>query len=301
MAAHQSTPAAIFGGPSGGAGVPSLPAALSVGGPSAFSPLASASVAPAVLPAALLAQSGPDGSPTYRPAVISYRTVQSDTIETIAAKFSISPSTIRSANPHLPRKLKSGLELSIPPVSGTVYKLAAGEDLGSILDKYNLGVEDFSRANPGLALQDVVAGSQILIPGDRLPSLVRASAVRSTVSDLQIPTHGYDWGVLHNQNAVDIANSCGAQVVAAADGVVVSDPRYRDGASGWNGGYGTFLLIEHANGVRTRYAHLESVSVAIGDVVKKGEVIGAVGKTGEATGCHVHFEVIGAENPFAKK
>lgn len=253
------------------------------------------------LPASLFAQSGPDGSPTYRPAVVSYRTASGDTLDVVSAKFSISPSTIKSANPNLPRKLRAGLELRIPPVSGTIYELGAGENISSILDKYSLSAEDFSRANPGLALEDVAPGSQILIPGDRLPVLVRASAVKSASSNFQIPTRGYNWGVLHNENAVDFANSCGAPVIAAEDGVVVSDPRYQDGGSGWNGGYGTFLLIEHPNGVRTRYAHLESTAVSVGDVVKRGETIGVIGKTGEATGCHLHFEVLGATNPFAKK
>lgn len=72
--------------------------------------------------------------------------------------------------------------------------------------------------------------------------------------------------------------------------------------SGWNNGYGTFVLIEHANGTRTRYASLAKVTAAIGGFVKQGEQVGTMGDTGKShgpTGCHLHFEVLGAKNPFA--
>ena len=90
-------------------------------------------------------------------------------------------------------------------------------------------------------------------------------------------------------------------MVAAADGVVTKDDIFGSGVSGWNGGYGTFVLLEHANGTKTRYAHLRDVTVDIGDVVSRGQKIGTMGDTGNTesvNGCHVHFEVIGAKNPF---
>lgn len=110
---------------------------------------------------------------------------------------------------------------------------------------------------------------------------------------------GKNWGSLHHYNAVDIAGNCGAQILAAADGVVI------DMASNntWNGGYGNFILIEHPNKTRTRYAHTLKNTVAKGDVVRQGDKIGIVGNTGNvdgASGCHVHFEVYGAQNPFVK-
>lgn len=113
------------------------------------------------------------------------------------------------------------------------------------------------------------------------------------------PSAGTNWGILHAHNAVDIANVCGTPIVAAAGGVVTA----ADGGGNWNGGYGNYVEIEHPNGVSTKYAHLQSVSAAIGDEVRQGAQIGTIGATGHvvgATGCHLHFEVHGAVNPFAK-
>ncbi len=109
------------------------------------------------------------------------------------------------------------------------------------------------------------------------------------------PAQGWNWGILHDHNAVDIANACGTPVKAAAEGMVVEAQ-----ADGWNGGYGEYLVLEHPNGTRTRYAHLRSIQAEVGNYLKQGQVLGLMGETGEATGCHLHFEVEGAKNPLAK-
>lgn len=118
------------------------------------------------------------------------------------------------------------------------------------------------------------------------------------------PTSGKNWGTLHAHNAIDIANSCGTPVLAAAAGTVVSDSRLGAGSSGWNGGFGRFILLKHSNGTKTRYAHLSKIKVAVGEKVEQGQEIGNIGNTGNVegrTGCHLHFEVIGGANPFAFK
>jgi murein DD-endopeptidase MepM/ murein hydrolase activator NlpD len=69
---------------------------------------------------------------------------------------------------------------------------------------------------------------------------------------------------------------------------------------GYNGGYGQYVVISHDNGTQTLYAHMSSVSVSVGQRVFQGQVIGTLGNSGRSTGPHVHFEVRGAKNPFAK-
>ena len=61
--------------------------------------------------------------------------------------------------------------------------------------------------------------------------------------------------------------------------------------AGWSGSYGNIIKIDHGNGVVTKYAHCDTMSVSVGQNVQKGEVIGTVGSTGNATGNVLHFEV----------
>jgi murein DD-endopeptidase MepM/ murein hydrolase activator NlpD len=84
---------------------------------------------------------------------------------------------------------------------------------------------------------------------------------------------------------VDIAGPGinGAAVVASGNGRVI--------ASGWRGGYGNTIIIDHGDGVTTLYAHLQSMSVGVGQQVSAGQRIGAVGSTGNSTGPHLHWEV----------
>ena len=60
---------------------------------------------------------------------------------------------------------------------------------------------------------------------------------------------------------------------------------------GWNGGYGNYIILSHGNGITTRYAHASQLYVTAGQTVSKGQVIAAVGTTGNSTGPHLHFEV----------
>lgn len=82
---------------------------------------------------------------------------------------------------------------------------------------------------------------------------------------------------------IDIGAPSGARIVAADGGVVVY--------SGWMGGYGNVVIINHGGGMSTLYAHQSSIQVANGARVSKGQTIGRVGSTGWSTGAHLHFEV----------
>ncbi|WP_028294708.1 M23 family metallopeptidase [Oceanobacter kriegii] len=82
---------------------------------------------------------------------------------------------------------------------------------------------------------------------------------------------------------VDFAGKMGSDIVAVASGVVTwSGDRY---------GYGNMVEINHGNGYKTRYAHCKELLVKVGDIVRKGDVVAAMGSSGRSTGPHVHFEV----------
>jgi murein DD-endopeptidase MepM/ murein hydrolase activator NlpD len=128
-------------------------------------------------------------------------------------------------------------------------------------------------------------GTSPLIPGSSGPAIPGYFAC---------PVHG-SWlsQGLHGHNAVDLALGVGNPIYAAADGTVIIG---RTG--GWNGGYGTYVVISHPNGTETLYAHARKLFVTAGEKVTQGEKIAEIGVTGETTGPHLHFEVRGAANPF---
>ena len=82
--------------------------------------------------------------------------------------------------------------------------------------------------------------------------------------------------------------------MAAADGDVIVAK-----SGGYNGGYGSYVVIQHDNGSQTLYGHMSRVAATDGESVSQGQIIGYVGSTGLATGPHVHFEIRnGIRNPF---
>lgn len=86
-----------------------------------------------------------------------------------------------------------------------------------------------------------------------------------------------------SHTGLDIAASTGTPIVAAASGTVTF--------SGWKGSYGNMMVITHSNGVQTYYAHCSKLYFDAGATVSQGQVIGAVGSTGNSTGPHLHLEV----------
>jgi murein DD-endopeptidase MepM/ murein hydrolase activator NlpD len=103
--------------------------------------------------------------------------------------------------------------------------------------------------------------------------------VTSSWGDRQHPIHGD----VRFHAGVDLAGELAQPVRAAAAGTVVY--------SGWNGGHGKHVELQHDAHLSTGYSHLLSLLVSVGQVVKRGQVIALVGETGVATGPHLHFEV----------
>jgi murein DD-endopeptidase MepM/ murein hydrolase activator NlpD len=100
------------------------------------------------------------------------------------------------------------------------------------------------------------------------------------VSGPVVSGFGMRWGRMHE--GIDIAVGYGTPIHAAASGTVIF--------SGWMGGYGNFVIIDHGGGMATAYGHQSSIAVG-GGTVSQGQVIGYVGCTGHCFGPHLHFEV----------
>jgi len=144
------------------------------------------------------------------------------------------------------------------------------------------------------------AASDTIAPAALAPSLTMPAALAeplsTNVEPLGVPagkvTSGFGWrqdplhGAARFHRGIDIRAAYGQDIPAAGPGRVVS--------AGTEGGYGQTVVIEHAGGVRTRYAHLSTTLVAAGDEVTDGSIVGRAGRSGRTTGTHLHFEVLTA-------
>lgn len=82
---------------------------------------------------------------------------------------------------------------------------------------------------------------------------------------------------------LDIGGAQGDVIAVPANGIVCE--------TGWKGGYGNMIEIDHGNGLKTRYGHLSRIGVQAGDAVQRGQIIGLIGSTGRSTGPHLHYEL----------
>ncbi|MEK7146946.1 MAG: peptidoglycan DD-metalloendopeptidase family protein [Patescibacteria group bacterium] len=236
-----------------------------------------------------------------RNGLLIYKIKQKDNISKIAASFGISLETVIAANPNLqPSSLKAGQEIIILPVSGVLHSVQEGDTIDSIAAFYNVRPQDIVNFNQDINKVLSAFGTKLIIPGAKasLSRVLLKSDLPNLANFFAIPTTGWNWGQLHDYNAVDIANGCGTPIYAAAEGLVVEES-----SDGWNSGFGHYLKLEHPNKVQTLYAHTSVNKAGAGDYVLQGDLIAYIGNTGNThgpTGCHLHFEVRGAKNPFAK-
>lgn len=279
---------------------------------------------------ALMPSEGPSGTlaDIEKPkngTISTYIVREGDTLSGIAKLFGVTTGTILSSN-DIPNGgvLQVGQKLVILPVTGIRYTVKKGDTLESIAKKYGGDVAEISSYN-SIDNATLAVGSSIIIPngevsaqslaaasgsGAAKPKTTGKSKIRvgnepahdvgpqgdaAEISYYIAPLANYtETQGIHGYNAVDLAAPKGTPILAAASGDVIVA---REG--GWNGGYGSYVVISHSNGSQTLYSHMSKVATYDGDHVVQGEVIGYVGATGLATGPHVHFEIRnGIRNPF---
>ncbi len=270
---------------------------------------------------ALLPSSGPAGSladvdegiANKNSGQISIYIVRpGDTLGGIGELFDVSINTIRWGNDiDRGEAIQPGQELVILPVTGIKYTVKNGGTLNDIIDEYGGSIDEAVEYNGYGADEYLAAGTEVIIPDGELAAPKQAvkvaqsrySRTASAPRGTNVPAYsGYYISPLsnytktqniHGYNAVDLAAPRGAPILASANGKVIIAK-----SSGWNGGYGIYIVIEHENGTQTLYSHNSKNIVFSGQEVVQGQVIGYVGSTGRSTGNHVHFEIRGAKNPF---
>lgn len=244
-----------------------------------------------------------------RTGALAYFVQEGDTLSTVAEQFDISLNTLLWANDLTVRSvLALGAELVILPVSGVEHTVKSGDTLLSIAGKYDVEAEEIQRYNALASLDDLRIGENLLVPGGTITAIVPArptnvariftptpstpapgtSDLEPVVAatgamiwptDLSVITQYYGW----RHTGIDIDCGFNNDNYAAADGVVQF--------SGWKGGYGNTIEINHGNGLVTLYGHHASLYVSAGQQISKGTPVGRCGTTGRSTGTHIHFEV----------
>ncbi|MCI8359912.1 MAG: peptidoglycan DD-metalloendopeptidase family protein [Clostridiales bacterium] len=137
--------------------------------------------------------------------------------------------------------------------------------------------------------QQVVVGTMTMSQYEEQKAMSSAKTAESKNSSFVWPVGASNYvsayyGDGRGHKGYDIASSAGAPILAADSGKVVS-------VNATGSAYGLHFVVDHGNGVQTLYAHCSSMNVSVGQKVSRGEVIARVGRTGRATGNHLHFEV----------
>jgi len=248
---------------------------------------------------------------SVRPAnkVTKYSVQEGDTLSTIGEKFGVSADVLRYSNSlSSDNNLKIGEDISIPPVEGAVHTIVSGDTLSGIATKYEVAEQAIVDFNYLLPPFELAVGDTLIIPDAAIPAPVNTQNVVGYASNIvQSFTTRVTGGTVGDgsfmlptsvltisqyfawyHSGLDL-QSVGQTdfVIRASDSGTVEQIAY-----GWNGGYGNLIIINHGNGFKTTYNHLESINVDVGQSVDRGQDIAVMGNTGRSTGRHLHFEII---------
>lgn len=243
-------------------------------------------------------------SDKVRDKIIQYTVVLGDTVSSIANKFGVSEDTIRWQNGLISKdQIKAGQVLEILPVTGISHKVQKGDTVYSIAKKYDTSAQAVVDFPYNTFVNDetfeLAIGQVITVPDGVKPAEILWSPfarVRQITPDAGtvVASGAFVWpagGAISQRfvwyhKGIDIANKAAPNVLAADAGTIV--------LAGWpdGNGYGNRVIIDHGNGYRTLYAHLNQIYVVTGQTVNRGAAIGKMGSSGRSTGVHLHFEVL---------
>jgi len=247
---------------------------------------------------------GSASSAQNKKQITDYVVQPGDTLGGIADSYGISVKTILQANQLTSSSvLKVGQTLAILPVDGLVHAVRSGDTVSAIAQTYKADQDEIVKFNNLANKGDIYIGDVLIVPGGTIQkrSVVSVKQIPLAENYFIYPTEGKISQGLHYYNAIDIANKCGTPIYAAAAGIV----QRAVGNGTWNYGMGNHITILHNNGTVTYYGHLMTLFVKPGDRVSVGQNIALMGGrpgmagAGKSTGCHLHFQVVGARNPLA--
>ena len=268
--------------------------------------------------------------------VREYTVTAGDSLWSISHKMDIDSDTIRGSNNfRTSSALRPGVKLRIPNQEGIFYTLKDGETVEEVAKRYRVRMTTVRLVNEGIDVTKLKANDEIFLPGAKPEALreikpapklastpkpepkkaVKTPEPQKTASkperrqsgEVAVRRTGFRWPVMGRINSpfgwrthpvtrrrdfhtgIDIKAARNDPIKAAGSGHVVY--------SGWMGGYGKVLVIEHSNGQSTLYAHCSTLLAGKGASVSSGQLVAKIGTTGRSTGPHLHFEVRNGNSP----
>jgi murein DD-endopeptidase MepM/ murein hydrolase activator NlpD len=293
-------------------GPPGATAASSTSGSSDASQplaqLAAATAPPTPIP------STPDCDRSVSPFYCVYTVKEGDRLDSIAYRFGLKGTEdierwrlISQSNNDVvtdPNEITPGLKLRIPVGNAVIHEVLTTQTLSEIADQYDVKTETLVQVN-NLADPNALQRGQVLLvpepkryskPAPAPPASSASAPAPQIIRGSQQSRSGFIWpttgpissqfGPSHPRGIdIDLHANPNAPIGAAAAGRVV----FAGGNTCCS--FGLYVIVDHGNGIETLYAHLSAIHVSVGMNVVQGQVLGLGGRTGYATGNHLHFEV----------
>jgi murein DD-endopeptidase MepM/ murein hydrolase activator NlpD len=232
-----------------------------------------------------------------------HKVVRGETLESIAQRYNLIPTTIIGMNPALQNGAIAavGSVLQIPPYNGIVVEVPRGRTWRQVAAQYKIRADSLFEVNgcqqdprivfvPGVNWSPNGIVTKSPLPTDAgTPN--RASLSGYPLAQVATVGLAYGWqinpatGEVFFHSGVDLLAAVGSNVLAIAAGTVAF--------ANDQGSYGKLVIINHSGGLQSRYAQLDSIKVTVGQQVKKGDLLGMVGTSGKPTSIqsHLHFEM----------
>ena len=265
-----------------------------------------------------------------------YIVAQGDSLWSIANSQNVELDTlVGSNNFKTSARLRPGAVLRIPNQEGIFYTMQDGDTIEAVSKRYGVSMNKIRQVNAELDVASLKKGDEVFLPGAKpeglvenkevklvevrkpAPAKTQKTAAKPSTTKADKPAigeiavrkakGGFRWPIMGRINSpfgwrqhpitrrkdfhtgIDIKANRNDPIKAAGSGKVVY--------SGWMGGYGKVLVIEHSNGQSTLYAHCSSLLAGKGASVSSGQLVARVGTTGRSTGPHLHFEVRNGNSP----
>ena len=248
-----------------------------------------------------LAQANPACPAPLLSRLKRHTVAQGETLDSIAQRYNLIPTTIMGLNPAVRSgQAPVGTELLIPPFNGIRVELQPNQTLREVAKSYGVSADVLFEANgcqlkpkvafvPGVTWSPIGDQSAQGVMNRTVPTLKGYPLPRKpTKYSILLP---YGWslqgatGKTSFHSGIDLEAPLGTAVLSVGDGTIAF--------AGQQSTYGNVVVINHAEGLQTRYAQLGSLRVSAGEAVKQGQTIGTVGNSGRPNSPvpHLHFEV----------